>query len=267
MVRGLYAAASGALVAESAVDTIANNLANVDTAGFKRTLLQVQAQPERTIYRAQTNPGKLANASTPGVPSVQAIGTLGSGAEVYDTPASFEQGAIAATGNDLDVALSGPGFFAIRDANGGLSYTRDGEFIRDAQGYLTAQNGDRVLSDNGSPIALPTQGKISIDRTGAISANGAQLGQLGLVEFANQNALRPQGSDRFVDPGNLAGARRATTTSALQGSIEKSNADVVRSMVDLITNERWFDANQQVIQTQDNTTGQAIQTVGRTSAT
>ncbi len=266
MVRGLYAAASGALVAETAVDTIANNLANADTAGFKRTLLQVQAQPQRDIYRAQTNPGKLADASTQGVPSVQLIGTLGSGAEVYDTPASFEQGAIASTGNDLDVALSGPGFFAIRDGNGALSYTRDGQFVRDAQGYLSAQNGDRVLADNGSPIALPAQGAVAIGRTGTISVNGSQIAQLGITEFANPNALRPQGSDRFVDSGNTAGARPATNTSALQGSIEKSNADVVRSMVDLITNERWFDANQQVIQTQDNTTGQAIQTVGRTAA-
>jgi len=267
LVRGLYAAASGALVAETAVDTIANNLANADTAGFKRTLLQVQAQPQRQIYRAQTDPGQAANAATAGVSTVTPIGSLGSGAQVYDTPASFEQGAIASTGNDLDVALSGPGFFAIRDANNTLSYTRDGAFLRDAQGYLTAQNGDRVLGDNGAPIVLPQQGAVTIDRTGTISVNGSSIGKLGITEFANLNALRPQGSDRFVDSGNTAGARPATNTTALQGSIEKSNADVVRSMVDLITNERWFDANQQVIQTQDNTTGQAIQSVGRTSAT
>jgi flagellar basal-body rod protein FlgG len=254
------------MVAEAAVDTIANNLANVDTAGFKRTLLQVQAQPQRDIYRDQTDPGTTANARTAGVSTSQYVGALGSGSQVYDTPSSFEQGAIASTGNDLDVALSGPGFFATRNAAGAVSYTRDGQFVRDAQGYLTTQSGDRVLSDNGSPIVLPAQGAVSIDRTGTITVGQTQAGKLGITEFANLNALRPQGSNSYVDSGGTAGARPATQTTALQGSLEKSNADVVRSMVDLITNERWFDANQQVIQTQDNTTGQAIQNVGRTSS-
>lgn len=266
MVRGLYTAASGSLVAQSAIDSIANNLANVNTAGFKRTLLQVQAQPQREIYRIQTDPaGSPSAPAGTGVPTMQLIGTLGSGAQVYDTPAIMEQGAIAATGNNLDVALSGPGFFTIRDGNNGIAYTRDGSFERDAQGFLTAQNGDRVLTDTGAPIQLPPQGNVMIDRTGALSVNGQPLAQLGIVEFANTAALRPQGSERFVTTG-AANPRAATNTTALQGSIEKSNADVVRSMVDLITNERWFQANEQVIQTEDTTTGQAIQTVGRTNA-
>jgi flagellar basal-body rod protein FlgG len=259
----LYTAASGALVAQAAVDTIANNLANVDTAGFKRTLLQVQAQPQREIYRYQTDPGRAPGARVDGVAAMQAVGTMGSGAQVYDTPAVFEQGAIAATGNDLDVALSGPGFFTLRDGNNNVGYTRDGAFVEDAQGYLTAQNGDRVLGANGQPIQLPQQGKVQIARDGTISVDGAPQNRLALVEFANPAALRPQGSQRFVDSG-AATPRASTNTSALQGSVEKSNADVVRSMVDLITNERWFDANTKVIQTEDSEVGNAISTVGRT---
>ena len=266
MVRGLYTAASGSLVAQSAIDSIANNLANVNTVGFKRTLLQVQAQPQRDIYRIQTDPaGSPGAPAAAGVPTMQLIGTLGSGAQVYDTPAIMEQGPIAPTGNDLDVALSGPGFFTIRDGNNGIAYTRDGSFERDAQGFLTVQNGDRVLSDTGAPIQLPPQGKVAIDRTGAISVDGQPLAQLAITEFGTTAALRPLGAERFVNTG-AANPRAATNTSALQGSVEKSNADVVHSMVDLITNERWFDANQQVIQTEDTTTGQAIQTVGRTNA-
>jgi len=122
VVRGMYTAASGALVAQSAVDTIANNLANVNTAGFKRTLLQVQAQPHRDLYRFQTDPGKNPYAHIAGVPSQVPIGALGSGAQIFDTPADFSQGLISATGNDLDVALSGPGFFAIRAGNGALKF-------------------------------------------------------------------------------------------------------------------------------------------------
>jgi flagellar basal-body rod protein FlgF len=254
----MYTAASGALVAQSAVDTIANNLANVNTAGFKRTLLQVQSQPERDIYRFQTDPTKSGGAA-----AQQLIGALGTGAQVYDTPADYAQGAIAATGNDLDVALSGPGFFAVR-GNAGVRYTRDGAFLRDANGYLTAENGDRVLGANGAPVVLPAQGAVAIGRDGAISVAGRPYDRLNIVEFANAAGLRPEGASRFVDAG--AGARQATTTSALQGSLEKSNADVVRSMVDLIANERWFDANEKSIKTQDDAVGEAIQTVGRSNA-
>jgi flagellar basal-body rod protein FlgF len=255
----MYTAASGALVAQSAVDTIANNLANVNTAGFKRTLLQVQAQPHRDLYRFQTDPGK----NPAGVPAQVPIGALGSGAQVFDTPADFSQGLISVTGNDLDVALSGPGFFAIRAGNGALRYTRDGAFVRDQNGYLTAQNGDRVLGRGGAPVVLPQSGKVGIAADGAISVDGQIYDRLNVVEFANTANLRPEGSNRFVDAG--AGVAAARNTSTLQGSLEKSNADVVRSMVDLIANQRWFDANEKSIQTQDDAVGQAVQTVGRTN--
>jgi flagellar basal-body rod protein FlgF len=257
----MYTAASGALVAQSAVDTIANNLANVDTAGFKRTLLQVQSQPQRDVYRFQTDPSK----STAGVAAAQLVGALGTGAQVYDTPADYAQGAIAVTGNDLDVALSGPGFFAVREGNGNVRYTRDGAFLRDQNGFLTAQNGDRVLGRNAAPIVLPASGQVQIGRNGTVTVDGRAFDQLGVVEFANTAALRPEGANRYADTG-AAGVRAATRTTTLQGSLEKSNADVIRSMVDLIANERWFDANEKSIQTQDDAVGQAITTVGRTNA-
>jgi len=264
LVRGMYTAASGALVAQSAVDTIANNLANVNTAGFKRTLLQVQSQPERALYRFQIDPVGSPGGTVAGAPAQQLIGALGTGAQIYDTPADYAQGALAVTGNDLDVALSGPGFFTLRDANGAVSYTRDGAFVRDQNGLLTAQNGDRVVNAAGAAIALPQTGKLEIGRDGSVSVDGRTYDRLGIVEFANTTNLRPEGSSRFLDAG--AGVRAAVNTSALQGSLEKSNADVVHSMVDLIANERWFDANQKSIQTQDDAVALAVQTVGRTSA-
>jgi flagellar basal-body rod protein FlgF len=260
----MYSSTSGALVAQAAVDTIANNLANVNTAGFKRTLLQVQSQPERALFRFQTDPGQVPNNRLNGVPAQQSIGALGTGSQVYDTPAILEQGPIAATGNALDVALSGPGFFAVRAGNGALRYSRDGQFLRDANGFLTTQNGDRVLGNGAAPIVVPAQGQVQIGGDGTVSVNGQSIDRLAVVEFTNPNALRPEGASRFIDTG-AAGARVATNTTALQGSVEKSNADVVRSMVDLITNERWFNANQKSIQTQDDAVGQAIQTVGRSN--
>jgi flagellar basal-body rod protein FlgG len=256
----MYAAASGALVAQAAVDTIANNLANVNTTGFKRAVLQVQSQPKTDLYRIQTDPSR---AGLPGVPAQVAIGALGSGAQVYDTPADLQQGLIASTGNDLDVALSGPGFFSVATANNTVRYTRDGEFLRDPNGVLTTQNGDRVLDAAGNTIQLPANGAVQIGRDGTITVAGQTVDRLGVTEFANGANLRPEGANLFVDAG--AGARPATNTTALQGSLEKSNADVVRSMVDLIANERWFEANQKSIQTQDTAVAQAVETVGRTS--
>jgi len=275
LVRGMYTATSGALVAQSAVDTIANNLANANTAGFKQKLLQVQAQPQTELYRIQTDPGRSPGARLDGVPVMVPIGTLGSGSEIYDTPSDFQQGSISATGNDLDVALSGPGFFATQAGDGTRAYTRDGSFQRDANGYLVASNGDRVLGANGAAIQLPDTGKVGIARDGTVTVtqqgtgqdNTPQVvGQLQLVEFANTNALRPQGDSRFIDTGNAQPAA-ATRTTALQGSVETSNANVVSSMVGLISNERWFDMNIQMIQAQDTTTGQAIQSIGRSTPT
>jgi flagellar basal-body rod protein FlgG len=110
LVRGLYTAASGALVAESQADTIANNLANVNTSGFKRTLLQVQSAPQMVVFALQTQPG---DAPGKGVSAASYVGALGSGAQVLDTPAVFEQGSLQNTGNSLDLGIMGRGFFTI----------------------------------------------------------------------------------------------------------------------------------------------------------
>lgn len=264
MVRGLYTAAAGALVAQANVDVIANNLANVNTTGFKRTLLQIESTPKTELFRDQTDPGRVPNARTPGVPSQVPIGALGFGSRIYDTPAIFEQGPIQQTGNKLDVALAGPGFFAIRDGlTGGVRYTRDGSFVKNAQGGLVTTNGDAVLGANGAQMTVQQQGEVAIDAAGNVTSNGAPAGQLAVFEFRNLTALRPQGANRFIDVGAIPQA--ATKTTVIQGAQEKSNGDVVRSMVDLISNERWFDANEKMIQTQDDATGIAITTLGKTS--
>ncbi len=257
MVRGLYTAASGALVAQSQADNIANNLANVNTSGFKRTLLQVQSAPDMGVYLLQNQPGGNAG----GVSSRTYVGALGSGAEVLDTPAVFEQGGLQSTGNTLDLAIQGNGFFTLQTPQG-IRYTRDGQFARDAQGYLVTMDGERVLGRNG-PIALQA-GAVQISENGDVHQNGAAVDSLRVVQFGNLGAVRPEGDNRFVDSG--AGRPQLDTASTVhQGYLERSNANVVRSMVDLITAQRWFEANQKVIQTQDTANGFAIANVGRSS--
>ena len=268
MVRGLYTAASGALVAQLNTDTIANNLANVNTAGFKRTLMQVQSTDTLPIWRVQTDPGTTPGTTVPGKSVSDFIGNLGFGAFVYDTPANFEQGSFRQTGGPLDLAIGGPGFFTIATANG-IRYTRDGSFVRNAQNQLVTQNGDLVLGRNG-PITIP-DGKVNVQADGSITVNDINaptapplaVGNLRLTEFGNLTGLRPEGSNLFVDSGVSAPQTATTATSIEQGMLETSNSNVVRSMVDLIVSQRWFEANSKMMQAQDTLNNEAINEVGR----
>ena len=265
MVRGMYSAAAGAIVAQASIDNIANNLANVSTSGFKRTLLQVESQPTTQLYRFQTDPGQVPANRLPGVPTQTLVGTMGSGSQIYATPVIYDQGQIAVNGNSLSFALSGPGFFAVRDPQtNATSYTRDGLFMRSPTDTLVTPSGASVLDAGGNPISLPADGKLEVDTKGNLNVDGVVSGAIGVYEFNNRQALVPQGSSSYTAP-QAAGIRPASTTNVIQYAEEKSNGDVVNSIVGLITNERWFDANEKSISTQDDATNQAIAIVGRSS--
>lgn len=268
MVRGLYTSAAGALVAQNSIDVIANNLANASSQGFKSAILQVEAQPSTDLYRFQTDPGQVPANRTPGVPTQSYVGQMGSGSQVYATPTNFTQGPISINGNTYSFALSGPGFFAVQDPQTGqVVYTRDGAFMRGEDGNLRTVDGGLVLDAGGNAIPLPQTGKVEVDTQGNIDVDGVvQAGQLAAYEFTNEQNLQPTSGTNFIDPGT-AGVQPAQNTSIIQYAEEKSNGDVVRSIVQLITNQRWFEANEKSIQTQDDATNQAISTVGRTSGT
>jgi flagellar basal-body rod protein FlgG len=246
---------------------IANNLANANTGGFKRSLMEVGSAESMQLYRIQTDPGQTPGSATRGVATSTPIGPLGFGAQILDTPAVFDQGSLQQTGNPLDFALQGKGFFAVQTPQG-IRYTRDGSFERNAQGLLTTQDGNLVLGQNGA-ITIPPTGTVQVDSKGAISVSATvagqqavtQVDQLRIVQFSNPLKLRPEGANRFVDLGAQPSVDTQTVVS--QGALEQSNASVIRSMVDLITNERWFDANSKSIQTQDTANQMVIEQVGR----
>jgi flagellar basal-body rod protein FlgG len=271
----LYTAASGALVAQSQIDNVSNNLANVNASGFKQTLLQVQSAPTMDVYRIQTDPGRSAKNATPGVSVSQPVGTLGSGAEVYDTPVDFSQGALQTTGNRLDFALNGANqFFTIQTQNG-IRYTRDGQFTVNSNGNLTTTDGNLVLGTGNTPIVVqPSLGAITVApdgtlsqgaATGQSSAGNQTIGQLQITSFGNLVALRPEGDTNFADTGNAQPAA-TQATSVQQGVLEQGNGNVVRSMVDLITAERWFQANSTMMKAQDELSNQAISNVAKASS-
>ncbi len=242
-------------------DNVANNLANVNTGGFKRTLLQITSAPSLDIYRIQTDPGRVPGARLSGVPVAQPVGALGTGAWVYDTPTQFEQGAIQQTGNALDVALGSENAFFTVQTPQGVKYTRDGQFYRDPNNNLVTSDGYQVLGQGG-PIALPN-GNVAIAADGTITANGARIDQLRVTSFNNLVALRAQGDSLLQDTGN-AGPQATANPVMQQGALEMGNANVVRSMVDMILAERTFDANEKSIKAEDDATARAISTVGLT---
>ena len=266
MVRGLYTSATGALVAQSQVDNVASNLANVNTSGFKQTMLQVTAAPSFNIFRIQTDPGQNPRSPLPGIPTAQYVGVLGTGAWISDTPTDYAQGALQTTGNKLDLALSGnnAAFFNVQTPNG-VRYTRNGEFVKDATGTIVTQDGYPVLNAQGQPITLTSNGgDVTIGADGAVTQGSLGVGQLAITQFNSLLNLRPEGVSNYAQSGNAAPAP-ATGFTVVQGALEKSNANVVRSMVDLISAERWFDMNEKSIKTQDDATSAAITQIARPS--
>jgi flagellar basal-body rod protein FlgF len=227
MDRGLYIAASGMLAEQIRQEQIANDLANASTAGYKA---------DRT---AQSTFGDLllANSGTGAV-----IGRQSTAVQVASIETDFTPAAARDTGEPLDFAITGEGFFAVKTPQG-VRYTRNGQFALDAQGRLVTARGDLVLGRGGAPIA---------SRDGKVDAR-----LIGVVNLTNP---RKEG-DSLVS-GTPAGA---ATGQVRAGALEASGADAARAMVDMIASMRAFEAGQKVIQAIDDTLGRAATQVGAVS--
>jgi flagellar basal-body rod protein FlgG len=224
MDRGLYIAASGMLAEQIRQDQIANDLANASTPGYKG---------DRTAQRSFGDL-LLAN-STNG----NAVGRQSTAVQVDNVETDFSPRPSRETGEPLDFAITGEGFFAVQTAQG-ARYTRNGQFTLDPQGRLVTAQGDPVLDTAGRAITS-TDGKVDPRR-------------LGVVALTN-----PRKEGDSLVTGTPAGAAAGTTRA---GALESSGADAARSMVDMIASMRAFEAGQKVIQTIDETLGQAVTKVG-----
>ena len=227
MDRGLYIAASGMLAEQIRQDQIANDLANASTPGYKG---------DRT---AQRSFGDLLLANTK---SGAVVGPQSTAVQVDEIVTDFTPRPARDTGEPLDFAITGEGFFAVQTAQG-VRYTRNGQFALDPQGRLVTAQGDPVLDRSGRAI---------------VAADGSvDPRRLGVVALTNP---RKEG-DSLVS-GTPAGAATGTVRS---GALESSGADAARSMVDMIASMRAFEAGQKVIQAIDETLGQAVSKVGAVS--
>jgi flagellar basal-body rod protein FlgF/flagellar basal-body rod protein FlgG len=243
MDSGIYAAYTGLLARTQALDTAANNLANVSTNGFRaarESFSGVLAQGLMPSGDGAGRAGAADGASQVGE-SVNGFGVLGG------TAADFGQGPLVSTSNPLDLALTGAGFFAIQTQQG-VRYTRDGSFLKSSAGVLTTKQGEPVLDAVGKPILLPA-GEVVVGADGTVSvvtdAGGGVVGKLGIFNFASPEALSAEGANRYVAaPGQTPVASTATVQ---QGSVEGSNQDTVHGTMQLILIQRQAEMMQKAM--------------------
>ncbi|MCD6273363.1 MAG: flagellar basal-body rod protein FlgF [Deltaproteobacteria bacterium] len=249
MSGAIYISAAGALNYQKKLEILANNIANVNTTGFKedRTTFRIYDMESSETDKSTTlSAGK----SEPFIP-------LPSG-----TQPVFSQGGMRQTGNTLDLAIEGEGFFSIQTPDG-IRYTRNGSFNLDKDGVLVTKDGFPVLGDGGE-IKIDDDDKIfTVDDEGNISADENQIGRLNIVDFPRPYALSKLGNTLFAVEDKGAKEITAERFQIKQGYIELSNVDVIKSMTEMIEAFRGYESYQKVIKSIDDVNGKAINEIGR----
>ncbi len=262
MISGLYTAASGLISETYKQDVIANNLANVNTTGYKKDRALYITFPTVFLYRINDEKMKIPGAVTADV--LTPIGEMGRGVQLrYDgiQPVITEEGSYIETQNKLDFAIKGNGMFVVNTPFG-IRYTRDGSFTLDNDHKLVTKNGYTVLGNRGEITLEGTE--IYVDEAGNIFMDGQEIDSLKIALFDEQSKLRKQGDNLFylLDGGLLPENEEGSDIQIKQGYIETSNVNVVREMVDMITAYRSYEASQKTIQAQDQTLNRAVNDVG-----
>jgi flagellar basal-body rod protein FlgF/flagellar basal-body rod protein FlgG len=227
MDSGYYAAMTGLVARSQALDTAASNLANAQTPGYRA---------EREYFRSVLL-GPDARDSQLGQ-TVNNYGLLGG------DRLNLAQGALQATGNPLDLAIEGQGFFAVQTANG-LRYTRDGSFHRSQNGALVTAANEPVLSSAGQPITVPP-GEVSVGADGVLSVAGGAVARVGVFTFSDATQLTAEGANRYIGPENVSPVL-AKDSTVHQGAIEAANQDVLQGTMDLIMMQRQAEMMQKAL--------------------
>jgi flagellar basal-body rod protein FlgF len=227
MDSGYYAAMTGLVARTQALDTAAANLANAQTPGYRA---------EREFFRSVLLGPDALNSQLGR--TVNNFGLLGG------DRLDMDQGALTTTGNPLDLAIEGEGFFQVLTPNG-LRYTRDGGFHRSQSGQLVTQAGEPVFSDGGKPIQLPP-GEVTVGADGVVSVAGGVVAKVGVFTFPAGAPLTPEGANRYVAPQGVA-AVLSTKFGVHQGAIEAANEDVIQGSLDLIVMQRQAEMMQKAL--------------------
>ncbi len=251
MMRAMLTAATGMEAQQLTIDTISNNLANVNTTAFKRS----RANFQDLLYQTLKAPGQNTTLGTVVPSGIQ----IGAGSEVSSVEKMFTRGAVIQTQNWTDMMVEGEGFFRIQLDDGSIAYTRDGSFKTDGNGRLVNSAGFPVIPEITVPSGVPHD-KIMVGMDGTVSARvGEQTQELGQIQLAN--FINPAGLDSLGK--NLYGATVASGEPIISNpnqdgfggimykSLEASNVNVIEEMVNMITGQRAYELNSKVIQTGD----------------
>jgi flagellar basal-body rod protein FlgG len=257
LVQGIRTAAAGMMAQMAAQDVSANNLANANTAGFKRDVPSFGAVLAGRVSQPAALPGHMPALSvveiTPGAPDAAPAGRTVEARTGVDR----SQGALNETGDPLNLALEGDGYFAVQ-TQAGVAYTRNGAFTRGADGYLVTQSGDQVLGERG-PIRLD-DGEVTVDEQGRVAEGGAVVDTLRVVRLSEPDAAVKTGASLWRATGPV---REAPGTRVRQGFLEASNVNSISEMVTMISGFRTYEASQKAIQAQDATLDKLVNDVGR----
>ncbi len=247
----LWAAKTGLDAQQTRMTVTSNNLANVNTSGYKKS----RAVFEDLLYQNARQVGASTSQDTQ-LPTGMHLGT---GVRVVATEKMYTQGNLVQTGNSLDVAVNGRGFFQILMPDGTMAYTRDGSFKVSSQGELVTSSGFAVqpginIPDGAQSITIGADGVISVQLAGQSSPT--QVGSLQLVDFVNPAGLQPRGENLLLE--SAASGPAQTGTPGLnglglieQGSLEASNVNVVEELVNMIETQRAYEMNSKAISTTD----------------
>ena len=251
MIRSLWIAKTGLEAQQLQMDTISNNLANVNTTGFKRS----RTLFEDLLYQNLREPGAASSQQT-NIPSGLQIGT---GTRPVATERIHTQGNVQQTGNKLDVAINGEGFLQVLLPNGTIAYTRDGSFQSNAQGQIVSANGYTLqpaitLPADAESVEIGSDGTVSVKQAGAAAL--VQIGSIQLATFINPSGLQSKGANLYIDTAasgapriNQPGVNGAGTLT--QGYLETSNVNVVEELVNMIQTQRAFEINSKAITASD----------------
>ncbi len=262
MNRSLYVGGVGMMTQMKSMDIVSNNIANVNTTGYKQDSVATRSFDEELMRRINDEDGTIENFGKNINPPK--VGTVNLGLTIDEVYTKFANGGLQKTDGNFDLALDGDGFFAVQklDANGEPTemYTRDGSFTVDHENRLMTKDGYFVLGEDG-PITISNGTVPVIDKDGAILENGTMADKIKIVTVENKDYLRKHGDNLYT----VLDSEQLIESSAIvrQGYVEGSNVNAAREMVNMINISRLYEANQKVVTSSDALLGKAVNDIAR----
>lgn len=265
MLRGFYTAASGMISQQRRQEALSNNIANVNTPGYKADQPTLRAFPE--MLMKQMGSTSIPTLNGLNIPGNHEIGKLNTGVYLQENVPNFVQGDIRETGISTDMALingvlpdeTGGLFFTVKNEAGEERYTRNGNFTVDGQGFLVSNQGYYVMDQAGNPIQ--TNGlEFSVTQDGNVQVDGQNI-PLGIAYTADAAQMAKEGNGLFQ--GAAGAVPPGATFTVQQGFLERSNVDSLQAMTEMMESYRMFETNQRVLKAYDESMGKAVNEVGR----